>query len=147
MTTKKVLFICTGNYYRSRYAELFFNHLALKMKLNWQAFSRGLAADQGLNVGPISTHTLKRLTSQNIPISEPIRFPLQLEERDLLEANLTIALDRHDHQPMMVNQFPSWADQITYWDVPDLNITNSETALSAVEQNVLALIDYIHSNP
>ncbi len=147
MMTKNVLFICTGNYYRSRYAELFFNHLALKMKIDWQSFSRGLAADQGLNVGAISTHTLRRLTLQNIPIDEPIRFPIQLEEKDLLESNLAIALDRRDHHPMMVNQFPLWADQITYWDVPDLNITNSETALSAVEQNVFSLIDNICSNP
>ncbi len=108
--TKKFLFICTGNYYRSRYAELFFNYLALKTKTDWQAFSRGLAADQGLNVGPISTHTLKRLTLQNISIDEPIRFPIQLEEKDLLEASLTIALDQRDHHPMMINQFPSWAD-------------------------------------
>jgi protein-tyrosine phosphatase len=26
--TKQVLFLCTGNYYRSRYAEELFNHLS-----------------------------------------------------------------------------------------------------------------------
>jgi protein-tyrosine phosphatase len=143
----KLLFICTGNYYRSRYAEIFFNDLALKMEINWQALSRGLAADEGLNVGPISAHALKRLKLHSIPIDEQMRFPIQLEEKDLLEANLIIALDRRDHLSMMVKQFPSWADRITYWDVPDLNIMNSEKALSSIERNLHSLMEDIRSSP
>jgi len=40
---KKILFLCTGNYYRSRYAEEIFNHLAKREDLPWRAFSRGAA--------------------------------------------------------------------------------------------------------
>jgi hypothetical protein len=39
---KIMLFLCTGNYYRSRFAELLFNHLAKQRGLDWQATSRGL---------------------------------------------------------------------------------------------------------
>jgi protein-tyrosine phosphatase len=143
----KLLFICTGNYYRSRYAELFFNDLALKKQINWQAFSRGLAADEGHNVGPIATCVIKRLKLHGISISEPIRFPLQLKEKDLLDVDLIIALDRHDHQPMMTKQFPTWADRITYWDIPDLNIMASENALSGIERNIYSLLEDFRSSP
>ena len=39
---KKILFLCTGNYYRSRLAEELFNHLAIKNDLPWRAWSEGL---------------------------------------------------------------------------------------------------------
>lgn len=52
---KSVLFLCTGNYYRSRFAEEFFNHWAEQYVLNWLARSRALAIERGkVNVGPIS---------------------------------------------------------------------------------------------
>lgn len=135
----KLLFICSGNYYRSRYAELFFNDHALKKQIYLTAASRGLAANEGHNVGPIAPHVLARLKLHGISVDEPIRFPMQLEEKDLLESNLVIALDRSDHQPMMANQFPAWADRITYWDVPDLNILDSDGAFAAIEGKVSLL--------
>jgi protein-tyrosine phosphatase len=143
----KLLFICTGNYYRSRYAEIFFNDLALKRQINWTATSRGLAADGGYNVGPIAPHVLERFKLRGIPINGHERFPLQLKENDLLEADLVIALDRRDHQPMMTKQFPTWADRITYWDVPDLNIMDSENALSGIEKNIYSLLENICTTP
>jgi protein-tyrosine phosphatase len=143
----KLLFICTGNYYRSRYAELFFNDLALKRQIKWTATSRGLAADEGHNVGSIAPHVLERLKLCGIPLNGHARFPMQLVEKDLLEADLIIALDRRDHLPMMAKQFPSWADQITYWDVPDLNITDSDNAFTAIEKNIYTLLENIPSNP
>ena len=46
-TNKTVLFLCTGNYYRSRFAEVLFNSVAGKMGLPWRASSRGLALEGG----------------------------------------------------------------------------------------------------
>ncbi|WP_259235282.1 arsenate reductase/protein-tyrosine-phosphatase family protein [Bradyrhizobium elkanii] len=59
---KRVLFLCTGNYYRSRYAEELFNHLARAEQLAWRASSRG-AAERGSpdNVGPMSVFADDRL--------------------------------------------------------------------------------------
>jgi protein-tyrosine phosphatase len=39
---RKILFLCTGNFYRSRFAEELFNHLARQKRLDWVADSRGL---------------------------------------------------------------------------------------------------------
>jgi protein-tyrosine-phosphatase len=40
---KTVLFLGTGNNYRSRFAEALFNSVAGRMGLPWRASSRGLA--------------------------------------------------------------------------------------------------------
>jgi hypothetical protein len=59
-TVKKVLFLCTGNYYRSRFAEELFNHHAEHAGLAWIAESRGLALERGVhNIGTISSFALR----------------------------------------------------------------------------------------
>lgn len=57
---KNLLFLCTGNYYRSRFCEEYFNHRAVRHGLIWRADSRGLAPDVTVfgNVGPLSPYTL-----------------------------------------------------------------------------------------
>ena len=81
---KVVLFLCTGNYYRSRFAEEMFNFLAPVECPGWTAVSRGIALDLGINnVGPIAGSTAQALqkgTRFNPPLA---RMPLQLEITDL----------------------------------------------------------------
>lgn len=137
--TNRVLFICTGNYYRSRYAEIYFNTLAQNLSIDWEADSCGLDTSGGHNVGPISKFALKRLTMRNI-LPDPSRFPRQLTEKDLQGASLVIALNRTEHQPMMESQFPAWADRVKYWEIADLNITSADDALSTIENKVEELI-------
>jgi len=55
--TNRVLFLCTGNYYRSRYAEEIFNHQAGLEGLGWHASSRAVAEKLfPENVGPVQSH-------------------------------------------------------------------------------------------
>ena len=57
---KTILFLCTGNYYRSRFAEVMFNSVAAKMSLPWKATSRGLALERGIyNIGPMARLPLR----------------------------------------------------------------------------------------
>ena len=52
---KTLLFLCTGNYYRSRLAEELFNHRAQHAGLSWIAQSRALAIESGIsNVGSLA---------------------------------------------------------------------------------------------
>jgi protein-tyrosine-phosphatase len=56
---KRVLFVCSGNFYRSRLAELLFNEAAEKAGVVWRAESRGL-----LKTGELKgMQSLKRGTS------------------------------------------------------------------------------------
>lgn len=51
---KIILLLCTGNFYRSRFAEVLFDFAAPVECPGWTAISRGIAVDLGINnVGPI----------------------------------------------------------------------------------------------
>ena len=143
--TRKVLFICTGNFYRSRFAEAVFNFHADQRKLPWQAYSRGLAihwAD-----GFLSPFTAAALSERQIPISYTNLGRIQLTEKDLEFADLRIALDRAEHLQMMEQQFPGWAQRIQYWEVPDMPAGLPEVALPSIEGQVLHLLDHLPNEP
>ncbi len=53
----RILILCSGNYYRSRFAEEVFNFRARAVYSNWSADSRGLRLNPN-NVGPIADHSL-----------------------------------------------------------------------------------------
>src|SRR5262249_5823443 len=75
---RTVLFLCTGNYYRSRFAEELFNHHALRAGLSWVARSRALAIECGINnVGPLSPFALKALEKRGLVAKDGKRSPQQ----------------------------------------------------------------------
>ncbi|HEX2101100.1 MAG TPA: low molecular weight phosphatase family protein, partial [Candidatus Synoicihabitans sp.] len=102
---KTVLFICTGNYYRSRFAEAVFNHHALQRGLPWQAFSRGVA----IHLAPpgLSPHTVAALQERGVPLERTAPERAQLQERDLQRATRAIALKEAEHRPYLRQQFPA----------------------------------------
>jgi protein-tyrosine phosphatase len=139
--TKKVLFICTGNFYRSRFAEAVFNFHADQRKLPWRAYSRGLAihwAD-----GFLSPFTEAALSERQIPIRYTGLGRIQLTEKDLESADLRIALDRAEHLQMVEDQFPNWTRRIQYWEVPDMPGALPEVALPSIESQILHLLDHL----
>jgi protein-tyrosine phosphatase len=141
---KTLLFLCTGNYYRSRFAEHLFNVLAPKHGLNWMATSRGLALERGVNnVGAISQHALTGLTERGVSMALDMRYPLPLTEADLVAASKIIAVDESEHLPLIVERFPTWKDAIKYWLVHDVEYTLPDSALQQIEYNIQELIEQL----
>ncbi len=137
----EILFLCTGNYYRSRFAEAVFNHEAARRGLAWKAFSRGLAIH--LVDGPISPHTEAELARRGIPRTHTAPGRQQAAEEDFHRATLVIALKTAEHRPLMGLLHPEWADRIRYWDIHDLDFAGPEEALPLIEAAVIALIEGI----
>jgi len=136
---KTVVFICTGNYYRSRFSEYLFNALAKKHGLHWRAISRGLRTWKVAAIeGPLSEFAAYRLTAIGVPFDR-MRFPIQLSEADLEKADLVVALKRAEHYAMMVEQFPAWADRIEYWHINDMDCATANEALPICEACVKSL--------
>ena len=137
----QILFICTANYYRSRFCEHLFNHLAPQHHLDWTAISRGVATELGGgNVGPISPYTINGLKARGVPVPDSFRKPRQLTVKDLQTANSIIALDEVEHRSYMEMKFPAWVDKVTYWQVGDLHVTTTTEALAQAEQKIRDLI-------
>lgn len=135
-----VLFLCSGNYYRSRFAEIYFNHLANETELDWRAESRGIVAQWSKNPGPVSPETLRGLAARSIR-SGATRYPMQLGEHDLTRAARVIALYEIEHRGMLDAYFPAWSDRVTYWQVPDLGELDPGDALALIERNTRALVN------
>lgn len=138
---KKVLFLCTGNYYRSRFAEKVFNNLANKKKLNWEADSSGLALERGVNnVGAISKYAVEALKQRGIEILSEERFPKSPVTDDFQKFDLIIAVDESEHRPLMQERFPDFLDSIEYWLIHDIDKTSPQEALEELETKVKDLI-------
>jgi protein-tyrosine phosphatase len=136
---QRVLFICTGNFYRSRFAEAVFNHHAEQRRIPWTAFSRGLAIH--LAEGYLSTHTTEALSTRQIELRHTGAARTRLAEDDFLQSDYRIAMDRSEHLQMMLDQFPAWANEIDYWDVSDIPFRSSVDALPEIELRVIQLLD------
>ncbi len=133
---KTVLFLCTGNYYRSRYAEILFNSVAGNMGLTWRAVSRGLALERGLhNVGPMAASALKALEARGLRAGADFaRFPIQAAVADFEAAHWIVALKEAEHLPLLQERFPVWAEKVEFWQVDD-----APEVLDLIEREVMDL--------
>ena len=138
---KKLLFLCTGNYYRSRFAEKVFNDLATKNNLNWEADSRGLALERGVNnVGAISKYAVEALKQRGINVLPEERFPQSAIAEDFQNFDLIVAVDESEHCPLMKERFPEFIDSIEYWLIHDIDKTSPQEALGELEKKIKELI-------
>src|SRR5437764_6709434 len=96
---KTILFLCTGNYYRSRFAEALFNSVAGRLGLPWRATSRGLALERGVhNVGPMAASAIKALEALGVCAGDDCaRLPAQVTTDDLEWADRVVALKQDEH--------------------------------------------------
>jgi predicted translation initiation factor SUI1 len=133
---KTVLFLYTGNYYRSRFAEVLFNSVAGKMGLPWRASSRGLALERGVNnVGPMAVAAVEALEARGLrAVAEFGRSPIQVTVDDFAAAHWIVALKEGEHLPLLQERFPAWAEKVEFWQVDD-----APEMLGLIEREVMDL--------
>lgn len=146
----RILFLCTGNYYRSRFAELQFNALASAAGIAARASSGGLSkrlSDLG-NVGPISPHVVRSLKQNGTLKPEApeqvralSRMPRMVTGRDFVLSDRIIAVCRREHEPMIQALFPEEAARMEYWEVDDSDELDPELALATLANHVRSLVD------
>lgn len=131
-----MLFLCTGNYYRSRFAEILFAHWSATHRLGWTAWSQGLALERGRNVGPIAPSAIDGLRRLHVPIgASGERFPEAVSDDALRAADRIVAVSRNEHLPLIRERHPAWVERIELWDVAD-----DALALGRIEQAIRTLV-------
>jgi protein-tyrosine phosphatase len=139
MRVYKVLFLCTGNYYRSRLAEELFNYVAQATGLDWRASSRGLArVSSPENIGPLSIFSRQALADRGICPAE--RMPIVCELDDLTSADIVVALKEAEHRVLLADRFPGWESRATYWHVHDIDVGDPGEAVATIDELIQGLI-------
>jgi protein-tyrosine phosphatase len=148
---KTVLFLCAGNYDRSRFAEELFNFAAPARCPGWRAASRGIAIDLGVNnVGPIARADVAALAQRDIAFDPALaRMPLQLATRDLDSADHIVALKQTEHLPLMQERFAAWLEgadpaRIEYWHVHDVDFLPPEQGLPLIAEQLPPLMQRLY---
>ena len=136
----RLLFLCSGNYYRSRFAEHLFNWLAPQFDLEWRADSRGLLVGQWGNIGPISQSAVHALSRLGVPIDGKHRDPQPVTLSDFVNSEIVVAVKESEHRPVIDIFFPEWTDRVEYWNVDDLDCATPEVSLPHLEKKVRALV-------
>jgi predicted translation initiation factor SUI1 len=134
---KTVLFLGTGNIYRSRFAEILFNSVAEKMGLAWQASSCGLGLEPGAkSVRSMTASAIKALEAMGIRAEDAVaRSPVQVTNDDLESADRVVALNQDEHLPHLKERFPAWSENVEFWHIGD-----APGALNLVEHSVMSLV-------
>jgi protein-tyrosine phosphatase len=148
---RRVLFLCTGNYYRSRFAELLFNHLTAALAPEGDfiaiADSAGLVEHcAGRNPGPLSPHTVRGLAARGIAVEGAPRGPRDVTPNDLAGADVVVAVKESEHRPMVEARFAPFASRIVYWNIDDVEDAPPEIALAALETRVRDLVSALQNS-
>jgi protein-tyrosine phosphatase len=137
--TKRVLFICTGNYYRSRFAEALFNEKAAQAGLDWRASSRGLRLEASQH--GVSIFTREQLLKRGVPAKLFRGEPKALTEADLAKSDYVVCMDEAEHRPMMEKQFPHRDEHtIHYWHVAETDEADIPRACATMAADVDELV-------
>src|SRR5262249_38564188 len=114
-----------------------FNSVAGKMGLPWQASSRGLALERGVNnVGPMAGTAVTALAALGVRATDAVtRLPAQVTADDLEGAARIIALTQAEHLPLLQERCPTWTEKVEFWQVDE-----APEALGRIEQEVMGLV-------
>ena len=140
-----VLFLCSGNYYRSRFAEIVFNWHAESRHISLRAESRGLAIDSR-NPGPISPHTMESLSKRGITSRSCERLPLAVREQDFAAAWHIVAVKESEHRALIETCFPRWKHRVEYWQIHDLDCAEPRIAIPHLERQVVELLNRLNNS-
>jgi protein-tyrosine phosphatase len=119
----RILFLCTGNYYRSRLAEELLRYNAKKADLEIECDSAGLGKiPNPSNPGPIGIAALEYLQKRGISSLSLARYPKQWTPSDIQTADIIVCMNEREHRVMFERQARPFLNhgQTVFWRIPDV---------------------------
>jgi protein-tyrosine-phosphatase len=119
-------FVCEGNTYRSRLAEIYFNSLR---KTGWLATSSGVRANLNLN-GDISRYAYNILKENDL-LQVPHKEGWTQSTKEILEKSDIVVFMHPDWFSFCVEEFGVILKKHETWNIPDVTLQENETIQSA----------------
>lgn len=139
----RLLFLCTGNLYRGRFAEEYFRAVSGDLGLPWTVTSRGLAErldsrQAGQAISPVAVEGLQRF---GIAATAAGRAPRAATLADLLAHQHVVLMDRVEHEPLFAQRFPGLSLPVEYWHIGDAQVEPPALALPRLVDAIDSLVD------
>lgn len=135
----KVLFVCTANIFRSRFAEEVFNSLAQSSNISAQAFSAGLKVGE-YHIRKIYRPAMDQLKYLNINPKRPDELSVHINDINLQGYDRFICMDENEHRPMVESSSLLQNIDFEYWNIIDEPKVESAVSLPICYSNVKELI-------
>ena len=132
---KKILFVCTANIFRSRFAEEVFNSLAIDSGVSLNAFSAGLKVGQ-FTTRKIYYPALKQLERYNIKPLREDEISTHIDDLNLDEYERIICMDEPEHRPMVDENSNLKGRNVEYWNIVDIPDEDSRVSLPICYEKV-----------
>jgi protein-tyrosine phosphatase len=141
----KVLFLCTGNFYRSRLAEELLRGYSEIGGVDLVSDSAGLGPiPNPINIGPIRAEVIDYLAGYGMRPTGADRVPRKCGIEDIESSDVVIGMNEIEHRQMIEEQFPGIAPKrIRYWHVPDMEEDPNLTGPDLMDRNVKDLLGEI----
>jgi len=127
----KILFVCTGNSYRSPVAEA----LLKKIQGDLEVESAGTQP-----AGMIATNAKKFLERENA-LEKLKRMPEGIDQKNLEKYDLIVAM-KQNHKNEILRRFPQMEDRIEIWNIDDpiyLPYGSDEEVFEEIKRKVIEL--------
>jgi len=117
--TDNVLFICTGNWYRSRFAECY-----LKSKGYKNVQSRGINVVNNKKKKYREKYKQSSLVRNGLiklGLNKYIdnKMPQQLTENDMKKSDKIILINKKEHYNYVIKKYPKYKHKLIIWNIKD----------------------------
>lgn len=112
----KVMFVCTGNYFRSKFCECYLN--AISKSKDTTYYSCGIDVTYPGNIGEVSVHTKSYLMELGIDFSTSTKDDISVYDLDEFDTIYVMNLEEHYH--FMNSRYPQFMSKCIFLDFKDI---------------------------